>query len=667
MEAPPAARDVRHIEHFWITLSDGRRLAARLWLPADAEERPAPAIFEYLPYRKRDGTVVRDEINYPAFARAGYAGLRVDMPGSGDSDGRLTDEYSEDELASGAQVIAWIAAQPWCSGAVGMIGISWGGFNGLQIAMRRPAALKAVVSVCSTVDRYADDIHYMGGSLLTDNFNWGAQMTAYMTRPPDPLLRDDWREVWLERIEVLPFLAVEWLKHQRRDDYWKHGSVCEDWDAIDCPVLAVGGWADAYSDTPPRLLQGLSAPVRALVGPWEHKYPNMARIAPAADYHGEVLRWFDRWLKGEANGAEALPAYRTYLQDFDPPRPAYDAQPGRWVAEPAWPSPNVAPRVLHLAEGKLQESPGSGAVAVASPQHLGDAAGHFCPGMRVDNDLADDQQRDDVRSVCFDGEPLGQALDVLGAPEVELDLACDRPQALLALRLCDVAPEGGSMRVSYLPFNLTHRDGHAAPAPLDPGRRYRVRVPLKHCGHRFAAGHRVRLAVSTAYWPVVWPSPENARVTLHLEDCRLILPVRAATAEDACDEPLPPPAVEAPAATILRQPESSTTREVRDDGTRLVTYFDDFGERQDPFHGLAVHSSVRQSYAIRPDDPLTARCRTRWDYAFTRGDWRVRIESENEMTSTRGHFHLSRRVTAYEGDTPILERKWDEAVPRDNL
>jgi putative CocE/NonD family hydrolase len=468
MDSPSAAYGdaVRHIEHLWITLSDGRRLAARLWLPADAEARPVPAILEYLPYRKRDGTAARDEINYPAFARAGYAGLRVDMAGSGDSDGRLTDEYSEDELASGAEVIAWIAAQSWCSGAVGMIGISWGGFNGLQIAMRRPLALKAVVSVCSTVDRYADDIHFMGGSLLTDNFNWAAQMTAYMTRPPDPLLRDDWREVWLQRIESLPFLAVEWLKHQRRDAYWKHGSVCEDWRAIDCPVLAIGGWADAYSDTPARLLEGLSAPVRALVGPWEHEYPNMARIAPAADFHGEVGRWFDRWLKGEDNGVEARPAYRVYLQSFDPPHPSYDAQPGRWVAEPAWPSPNIAPRVLHLAEGRLRETPGEGAVTVASPQDLGDTAGLFCPGMRVDNDLAGDQGPDDALSVCFDGAALSEAVEVLGAPQVELELACDCPQALLVLRLCDVAPDGGSMRVSYLPFNLTHRARTRGPGTI---------------------------------------------------------------------------------------------------------------------------------------------------------------------------------------------------------
>ncbi len=638
-----------------------------MWLPADAERDPVPAILEYIPYRKRDGTADRDELTHPYFAGHGYACVRVDMRGNGESDGLMWDEYLKQEQDDALEVIAWIAAQPWCSGAVGMIGISWGGFNGLQIAMRRPAPLKAIVTVCSSADRYADDIHYMGGCLLTDNFNWAAQFTAYMSRPPDPLLREDWRDVWLARIEALPFLAVDWLGHQRRDAFWRRGSVCEDWSAIRCAVLAVGGWADAYSDTPPRLLAGLSAPTRALVGPWEHKYPNLASITPLMDFHAEVVRWFDHWLKGADNGAEALPTYRAYIQDFDAPHPTYDRQPGRWIAETAWPSPNISPTSLHLGQGRLQERPGGGSAVVASPQDLGDTAGHFCPGMRVDNDLPDDQRRDDARSLCFDGEPLAEAVDVLGAPEVELELTSDRPQALLALRLCDVAPDGGSMRVSYQPFNLAHRDGHAAPRPLEPGRRHRVRIPLKHCGHRFAAGHRIRLAVSTAYWPVVWPSPQAARVTLHLASCRLVLPVRRAGAEDGCPEPPAPPQVEVPAAAMLREPESRTTREVLDDGTQVLTFFDDFGEREDPFHGLAVHSRVEQSYAIRPDDPLSARCHTRWRYAFSRGDWRVRIDSENEMTSTRERFQLTRRVTAYEGEIRILEQRWDESVPRDHV
>ena len=169
--------------NFFIPLSDGRKLSARMWQPVGKKFFPAPAILEYLPYRKRDGTAIRDEGNHPAFAGQGYVCIRVDIPGQGDSDGLMFDEYTEDELSAGEEVINWIANQEWSNGNVGMIGISWGGFNGLQIAMRKPLPLKAIVTVCSTVDRYADDIHFMGGCLLTDNFAWSQQMLAYSSRP----------------------------------------------------------------------------------------------------------------------------------------------------------------------------------------------------------------------------------------------------------------------------------------------------------------------------------------------------------------------------------------------------------------------------------------------------------------------------------------------------
>jgi putative CocE/NonD family hydrolase len=653
------------IDPVWIELRDGRRLAAKVWLPDGAEKRPVPAILEYLPYRRRDGTAARDETTYTAFREAGYAGVRVDIAGSGDSDGFLEDEYDEDELATGEEVIAWIAAQPWCSGAVGMIGISWGGFNGLQIAMRRPLALKAIVTVCSTVDRYADDIHFMGGCLLIDNFTWGAQMNAYMTRPPDPMIRNDWRQVWLARLEHLPFYAANWLRHQRRDALWKHGSVCEDWSAIECAVLAIGGWADAYTNAPAQLLEHLSAPAKALVGPWEHKYPHIARIAPAADFHGEVLRWFDRWLKGAPNGAEALPAYRAYVQDHGSPSAQYAPRPGRWVAEQAWPSAKVARRTLHLSQDGLGKAPGEGEASVATPQHLGQAAGYFCPGMRVENELPEDQGADDALSLCFETLPLDEDFEILGAPELELSVSADRPQALLVFRLVDVAPDGSAARVSYGPFNLAHRDSHETPSPLEPGRRYTVRFRLKHCGHRFRAGHKLRLAVSTTYWPIVWPSPETARVSLYLADCRLHLPQREA--EDMGDEspPDPPRRFNNLAAEVLRAPDCRTARETGKDGRHILRCFDDFGATRNPHHGLEVGSSVAQDFSIHPDDPLSARAEARWIYDFRRGPWQARIETENTMTADAKAFHVSRRVTAYEGETKVFDREWKESVPRD--
>ena len=655
-------------ENTWIELRDGRRLAARLWLPDGVEQRPVPAILEYLPYRQRDGTAQRDEGNYPAFVEAGYAGVRVDLAGSGDSDGYLSDEYLDDELASGEEVIEWIAVQPWCSGAVGMIGISWGGFNGLQIAMRRPQALRAIVTVCSTHDRYRQETHYMGGCLLNDNFNWGAQMTALSCRPPDPTVREDWREVWLDRMRRLPFLAANWLRHQRHSAYWKHGSVCEDWDAIQCAVLAIGGWADSYSDTPPVLAEHLTAPVKALVGPWEHRYPNIAQIGPRGDFHGEVTRWFDRWLKGEQNGVEQLPVYRAYMQEHGSPSPKFDERPGRWVGEAQWP-PVTPPLAFHLVPGALAMTPSADDVVVCSAQDVGDAAGNYCPGMRVDDELPDDQQREDEKSVCFDGARLTQPLDILGAPEVEIEFSTDRPQALLAFRLCDVAPDNSSDRVSFMVHNLTHCVANECPVDVCPGRHYRVRIPLRHCGHHFAVGHRVRLAVSTTYWPTVWPSPTKAAVTLHLENCRLILPQRP-DAGDVLEQekgvPAVAPVVDASAFIQLRPATCKVERETLADGVYRVTLIDDLGETRNPHNDIESGATACQMFSIHPDDPLSARVETTWEHTLCRGDWRTRVRSHNSMTADADEFCIVRKIFAYEGDgVLVLEKTWGETVPRD--
>lgn len=653
---------IRFVENLWIPLPDGRRLAAAAWLPGAKPQGPAPTILEYLPYRKRDGTAPRDATTHPVFAREGYACIRVDIAGTGDSDGVFDDEYSERELSDGEAVLAWIAAQDWCDGNIGMIGISWGGFNGLQLAFRRPPALKSIVTVCSTVDRYADDIHYMGGALLTDNFNWSGQMHAYQTRPPDPALRDDWRERWLERIETLPFCAADWLRHPTRDAFWKHGSVCEAWSAIEAATLAIGGWTDAYINAPAALTANLNAPVKALMGPWEHKYPHIARTNPA-DFHGEVLRWFDRWLKGIDNGAEALPDYRAYMLDYDPPSANYRNRPGRWVAEAGWPSPNVKPLTLHMNDGVLSERASNGTRTISSPQTVGAASAYFCVGMRIENELATDQAIDDAHSACFDTAPLPEDMELLGRAEAVLSFSVDKPVAQVCLRLCDVAPDGKSVRISYRPFNLTHHAGHETPVPLEPGKRYTASIALNECGYRVAAGHRLRFAISTGYWPVIWPSPEAATVTLH-EDCTLTLPVRVVAAEIDAQSPAPPRDYPTRDAKILRKPDSHTDRRVEPDGTLVLETFDDFGKAEDLTHGMIDGSTVSQRFAIHPDDPLSADHWSQWEFTFERPGWSTRIVTENRMTATASHFTLWRKTTAYEGERVVAERELSEEMPR---
>jgi uncharacterized protein len=652
-------RRVREIEHSWITLADGCRLAARIWLPEDAEADPVPAILEFLPYRKNDHTAVRDYERQPYIAGFGYAAVRVDMRGTGESDGILTDEYTEQEHEDGLEVIAWLAEQPWCSGAVGMWGISWGGFNALQIAARRPPALRAIITMCSTDDRYADDVHYRGGCVLaSDMLHWASSMLTWNARPPDPrLVGDGWRQTWFDRLEHTPPYIEHWLGHQRRDAYWKHGSVCEDYSAIECPVFAVGGFADGYTNAVPRLLAGLSVPRKGLVGPWAHAFPDDALPGPSIGFLQETLRWWDKWLKGIETGVMDEPMLRVWMQDPVEPRPSYKVRPGRWVAEAEWPSARIETRGWSL--------PGDAPARLLGAQSAGTEAGVWCADGQS-ADLAGDQRPDDALSLVHDWEPLEEPLELFGFPDAALALEADRPQALVCVRLCDVAPDGVSALVSRGLLNLTHRESHEHPEELEPGRRYEVRVPLDFTAQVVPAGHRLRLAVSPTYWPWTWPSPEP--VTLTLFGGTLELPVRSPRPEDEELPPFAEPEHSAPleVESVSAGPEGRSLR--RDLATGLVEQVFDWelggGQRLVPID-LFTEDTSHTVYSIVEGDPLSASVRFRSSTVMARGDWRTRADVASTMTGDPEAFHVTTVLDVYEGATRVFARTWTFRFPRD--
>ena len=666
-------RPVREIETAWIEMPDGCRLAARIWLPEDAEADPVPAILEHLPYRRRDFTRVRDTSQHHYVAGHGYACVRVDIRGAGDSGGRLDGEYLQQELDDAVAVIAWLAAQPWCSGAVGMTGISWGGFNSLQVAALRPPALKAIITVCSTDDRYADDIHYMGGCLITEQLEWASTMFGFNSRPPDPeVAGESWRDIWLERLETTDPWILGWLSHQRRDEFWKHGSVCEDYAAIEAAVYAVGGWADGYSNAIPRLLANLSCPRKGLIGPWSHAWPNMARPGPAIGYLQEALRWWDHWLKGIDSCIMDEPILRAWMQASVPPAPQYETRPGRWVAEESWPSPRIEARRLALAAGGLvdeAEAAGRNVEATSvnrSPQTLGLTGGEWCPyGFAAE--MPTDQRAEDGQSITFDSPPLDAPLEILGAPLIELELAVDRPSAILAVRLNDVAPDGASAQVTYGLLNLTHRHGHEAIEPLEPGERYRISLNLNHIAHGFPAGHRIRVAISTTYWPRVWPSPEAVTLTLFDAACRLELPVRPPRPQDAELVAFLEPEAAPPAPHLAHQAarRGRTVRHDVESGLTEVETVKHRGHTDLGDIGLTISAGAVDRFAIANDDPLTARHENRYTITMERDDWTIRTEAVTVMTATHDDFVVSATLDAYEGDTRVFTRTWDKRIPRD--
>ncbi|MDR9394931.1 MAG: CocE/NonD family hydrolase [Roseovarius sp.] len=671
----PAVRDtfprpVRDIETVWIPMRDGARLAARIWLPEDAEDDPVPAVLEYIPYRRRDSTRPRDAVMHPYMAGHGYACIRVDLRGSGDSDGVLRDEYLDQELRDGCDVIDWLAAQPWCSGKVGMIGISWGGFNGLQIAALQPPALAGIITACSTDDRYADDIHHMGGCLLGDNLSWASVMFSYNSLPPDPqVVGERWRDQWTERLDGSGLWLETWLRHQRRDAYWRHGSICEDYGAVRCPVFAVSGWADGYSNAVFRLLANLDVPRKGLIGPWSHKYPHIGVPGPAIGFLQEAVRWWDWCLKDIDSGVMDEPMLRVWMQDSVPPSPQYAHKPGRWVAEPAWPSSNVGRRRHGLAPGVIlpegQRAPDDAALPIRSPLTLGLFAGKWC-SYAAGPDLAHDQRQEDGGALLFDSAPLEAPLEILGMVRVDLTLSSDRPLAMVAVRLSDVAPDGKATRVTYGMLNLTHRDSRRRPAPLEPGTRYTVRVKMNDIAQSLPAGHRLRLSISTSYWPLAWPPPEPACLTIHPRESALELPVRGPRAADQALRTFGDP--EGAAPTPRRIVETGhhnwlVHRDLADDVSTLEV-INDNGIRHLEEIDLDVENRAFEYYSSQGDDFLSPRGETRLVRGLRRGDWDVRTRTRTVLTSTPDEFHISADLDAFENGERVFCKTWNVSVER---
>ena len=486
-------RKVREIEHMTIPMTDGTLLAARMWIPEDAEKSPVPAILEYIPYRKRDLTAERDVQHHAYIAGFGYASVRVDLRGSGESEGIITDEYLQQELDDGVEVIQWLSRQKWCTGSVGMIGISWGGFNGLQIAALRPEPLRAIITICSTDDRYADDVHYMGGCLLGDNLSWASTMFDQNTHPPDPMLVGErWRDMRMERLEKSGFWLETWMRHQHRNHYWKHGSVCENY---------------------------------------------------------------------------------TYL----------------------------------------------------------------------DEDL-----------------------EILGAPAVELELSSNEPVAMVAVRLSDVQPDDKATRITYGLLNLTHRNGHENPQPLEPGRRYRIILQLNGVAQRFPKGHRLRLSISTSYWPLAWPPPKPVQLTIYSGTSSLTLPVRPPRANDKKLRPFADPEGAEPLNTVLVRPREEEWRVIRDlkrDVSTLEVVLDTGTTRYEDID-LEISSRTVETYGYRADDYDSLSGETRWERQFSRVDWLVRTTSRTRLTSNETCFYLRADLDAYEGTSRVYSRSWYNVIPR---
>ena len=683
---PPDISGVHISENIWIPMPDGRRLAARLFLPPGQQAAPTGVVIEYLPYRKRDAYRYRDDIAGPGLANRGIGLIRIDIRGTGDSEGVIDDEYNPPEQDDLHHVIDWLVAQPWCNGHVGMRGISYGSFNGLQAAEKGYPALKAIVSACGTEQRYLDDIHYRGGCMVQSQLDWGMEWQVIMRAAPDPEIvgGDRWRALWQERLDVVAPVGLSWMEHQRKDRKWTYGSI-QDYSAIRCAIFHVGGMLDSYVNSGPRLMElAPHVPQKALIGPWTHKWPGYpdppghtgapAFVAngipdPGIDWLPVEARWWRHWLMGEENGIMDGPALWAFREDAPPGLSFPQDTPGQWASSQTWPPRHRRTRVFHFSSDGLKRKPHHGRPLVLRTNLT---TGFSTPTTYITGDPDSwwrDQSRDDAQSLVLDTPPLDTALDLMGQPVFRIRVSSSEPIAKLFVRLNEVMPDGSSRPVSNAILNLTHRDSDSAPSPLVPGQEYDVCLKGLFACYRFAPGSRLRVALSESWWPVTWPSPRMVTLRIMPRHSSVELPL----APDRETPPLP--------FTVLAgrydhhglqpAPYHDSLHDVRisgPEGQRTFTL--EYGSRQPqakPVPGLTtlMGDATYARRVIREDDPGSAVMESECSSIYVHKGQKVMLRANIVVSCDSTSFHGTESFEAWLNGKRIMQRQWTRSCPRD--
>ena len=650
----------------WITLPDGVRLSADLYRPTGgkAGER-FPVLLEYLPYRKHEARR-RNWPLYSYFVQRGYVVAAVDIRGTGNSEGRIVPyEYSDIEHADGDVVIDWLSKQPWSNGNVGMFGISWGGFNAIQMAARDVPALKAIIAIDATEDLYQDDVHYMDGIMHLDA--WEMEMDLDNARPGAPDFRFD-DDNFRNRFDVEPW-TLSHKRQQRDGPYWDRASLRGRYDEIRIPTFHIGGWYDGYRDSVARMLENVKrVPVKGMVGAWHHTWPHQPYPGPGIEWRHEAIRWFDQFLKGENTGILDEPRFSVFVRDWHPPGPSLDNAPGKWRFEDGWPVARIRNRVLYPQPNHTLT-----ATAPAPTTHQL----RYLPSVGFEGggpvmwwgDVAHDQRGTDAFSLVYDSAPLDQELEILGFPRATLTVAANATRANWIARLSDVAPDGTVTQITGAAMNGTHRISAREPRALVPGEPFELDIEMHFTSWVFPKGHRIRLAINNAQWPMLWPTPQLMTTQLRLGASKLSLPVVPFEKRPVPD--FLPPAKDDPqyagvesleGGTVSGYGEISSVERNPQTGTVVAKATNSNGTRY-PWGTERIQETIR--YEINDNAPADA---------GVTGTHRMEVElpgrtliwdAELTFRSDRENFLYTYRRRLTENGKLVREKTWRETIPRD--
>jgi uncharacterized protein len=660
---PSAATHGVQIEKTSIPMKDGVRLAVTLYEPADLNHGArCPALLEYLPYRKDDDEAARDYGTHTYFARRGYVSARVDIRGFGASEGTPPDrEYSAQEQQDAEEVIAWLAHQPWSNGKVGMLGISWGGFNSIQMALRKPPALKAILAVAATEELFKEDVHYMDGIFHVDEFELTMDLDQGRPGAPDFRLEES---VIGPRMDSPPW-SLAYMKHQRDGAFWR--APLRPIETLEVPAFLIGGMQDGYRDSIPRMLEKVKAPLKAWIGPWNHGFPNGSDYGPLYEWRDQAVRWFDYWLKGRHTGVLEDPRVLIYQQHWHPPRAQSQDVPGEWRAE-TWPPAGLTPMTWYLGPDHRLTSDAPRAGDVDQLRYVPSAgveAGFWW------GELLSDQRPVDAFSLTYDSQPLADEVAILGLPHVSLRVSAEAPLADWFVRLSDVAPDGQVTMVTGAGINGAQRESMSKPQDLLPGKIYPLSLDLHLASWVFPRGHRIRVALSNALWPMNWPTPYPMTTSLLLGGdaaSRIILPRVPVHGPGAPAFAAPEPIEEPPGITGLGGGGGAwpgTWTVLRDEAKQRSTVVWQGSTAVSYPWGRFDHSE-KLTYDVDDAHPDVARVQGDSEYIQAVQEhvliWRGRLDVSSDAQT---FFYKYTRTLLRDGAV-IRTRTWEEPIPRDH-
>ncbi len=639
-----------------VAMRDGVKLSVHVHRP-DAPGRFA-VLLSYTPYNK--GPLNPDGAR--SLVEHGYAVVSFDIRGTGNSEGSNDSIYSDPERQDGYDMVEWAAAQPWSSGRVGMWGISFGAVVALQMARAAPPHLAAIIARSGTDDPYTEWTNPGGSPRPYMYMCYSPIMTVSNFSPPDPAeVGDRWEAIWAERLEHNVPWGVAFIEHLLDGPFWRDRSLRGHYERVRCPVFVVDGWADWYFTPLLRIFANVSVPKRALIGPWSHQWPDAAIPGPRIEWQSEALRWFDQWLKDTDTGVTREPPVTLFVSEHNPPASMRLMDRGAFRCETEWPPARAVATPFYLsAAGRLERAAPDDPAADTGDRLDSDPRAGLATGMHGGGPFNDnwamplDQRLDEGVSLVYSTDPLAESVDIIGQPRVMLHVAASARNALYAVKLCDVAPDGASALITKGWLNAAHRESHQEPTYLEPGQPVRLEFDLLACAHRVATGHRIRVMIAGADFMNVWPMPERTCSTVFRSAARpscITLPLAPPRVP-----PLPPPAIRlldsVPAAP--KPPDRYVVTRDAINETQTLDYKVHYTPQW--FNEATVTVSAR--------DPARAVIRASSERSHTCAGQSIQVAATCVTESDATEFRHTVDLTVTVDGRPRFARSWSRTVPR---